>query len=107
MELDEIKNLWAEMSDQMSHQKKMTDSLIIRMTRSEYRNKFLKIWIPEAMGTGGCFAAVLYIIVEFRKLDTWYLMLCGIVSLCLLFILPVLSFYAVHKIHSVNIPQNN
>ena len=107
MELDEIKTLWAEMSDQISHQKKMTDSLIIRMTRSDYKNKFLKIWIPEAMGICICYTAAVYIIVDFRKLDTWYLMLCGIASLFILFILPLLSFFAVHKIRSVNILQNN
>jgi len=107
MELDEIKNLWAEMSDQIAHQKKMTDSLIIKMTRSDYRNKFLKIWIPEAIGTCICFAAAVYIIVDFQKLDTWYLILCGMVSLFILFILPLLSFYTLHKIRSVNIRQNN
>ena len=107
MELDEMKTLWAEMSDQISHQKKMTDSLIIRMTRSDYRNKLLKIWIPEIMGTCICLAAAVYIIADFQKLDTWYLMLCGIICLFILFILPLLSIYALHKIRSVNILQNN
>ncbi|HET7002302.1 MAG TPA: hypothetical protein VFI33_13360 [Puia sp.] len=107
MELDEMKILWEEMSDKISRQKKMTDSLIIRMTRSDFGNKLLKIWIPEAMGNCICFAAAVYIIVDFRKLDTWYLILCGIISVFILFILPVLSFYALHKIRSVNILQNN
>jgi len=107
MEFDEIKTLWDEMSDQISHQRKMTESLIVRMTRTDYRNKFLKIWIPEALGTCICFAAAVYMIADFKKLDTWYLMLCGIISVFILFILPLLSFYAVHRIRSVNILQNN
>ncbi len=107
MEFEEMKSLWSEMSGKMEQQKKLTDSLIIKMTKVDYRNKIMKIFIPELIGTLVCFAAVLYILISFQKLDKWYLILCGIVSVLILLLLPFFSFNAMHKIRSVNILANN
>jgi len=80
MEFEEMKSLWEEMSGKFEQQKKLTDLVIIRMTKSDYKNKIMKIFIPELIGALTCFAAVLYILISFQKLDVWYLMACGVVS---------------------------
>lgn len=67
----------------------------------------MKIFIPELIGALTCFAVVLYILISFQKLDIWYLMACGVVSVFILVLLPILSFKAIHKIRSVNILNNN
>ncbi len=107
MEFEEMKSLWEEMSVKMEQQKKLTDSLIIKMTKSDYKNKIMKIFIPEMIGSLICFADVVYILVSFQKLDKWYLMICGIISVLILLLLPILSFNAIHKVRSVNISDNN
>jgi len=107
MEFEEMKSLWGEMSGKIEQQKKLTDSLIIKMTKADYKNKIMNILIPELIGVLVCFAAALYILFSFQKLDRWYLIVCGIVSVLILLLLPVLSFNAVHKIRSVNILANN
>ena len=107
MEFEEMKSLWGEMSGKIEQQKKLTDSLIIKMTKSDYKNKIMKIFIPEMIGALLCFAAALYIIFSFQKLDRWYLIVCGMVSVFILILLPVLSFNAMHKIRSINILNNN
>lgn len=107
MELEEMKSLWEEMSGKFEQQKKMTDSLIIKMTKSDYKNKIMKIFVPELMGALVCFAAALYILISFQKLDNWYLIVCGIVTVLILILLPILSFNAIHKIRSINILNNN
>jgi hypothetical protein len=107
MEFEEMKSLWGEMSGKIEQQKKLTDSLIIKMTKSGYKNKIMKIFIPEMIGALVCFAGALYILFSFQKLDMWYLLVCGIVSVLILFLLPVLSFNAIHKIRSVNVLANN
>jgi hypothetical protein len=77
------------------------------MTKSNYRSKINNIRIPEMAGAFVCFAAILFIVFNFQKLDNWYLIACGIVS-CLIFILlPLLSFKAIYNIQSVNISDNN
>ncbi len=107
MEFEEMKFLWEEMSVKMEQQKKLTDSLIIKMTKSDYKNKLMKIFIPEMIGSLICFANAIYILCSFQKLDKWYLVICGIISVLILLLLPVLSFNAIHKIRSVNILDNN
>jgi hypothetical protein len=107
MEFEEMKSLWEEMSGKFEQQKKLNDLVIIRMTKSDYKNKIMKIFIPELIGALTCFAAVLYILISFQKLDKWYLMACGVVSVFILVLLPILSFNAIHKIRSVNILNNN
>jgi hypothetical protein len=107
MEFEEMKSLWGEMSGKIEQQKKITDSLIIKMTKSDYKNKIMKIFIPELIGALVCFVVAIYILFSFQKLDRWYLNVCGIVSILILILLPVLSFNAIHKIRSVNILDNN
>jgi hypothetical protein len=103
MELEQMKNLWQEMSAEIEKQKKLTDSIIIKMTQSDYRNKINKILIPEAIGGTGGFAVTLFILLNLEKLNNWYLLACGIISAVILFAMPILSIYKVNKIRSINI----
>lgn len=107
MELEEMKKLWGEMSSEIEKQKKLTDSLITQMIQGNYKNKINKILIPEAIGALVCFAAMLFILIYFQKLNTWYLLLCGIVSVIIIALLPFLSIRAIRKIRSINISANN
>src|SRR5450755_839428 len=107
MELEEMKALWGEMSVEIEKQKKLTDSRVIRMIRVDFRNKISKIWIPEIIGSLGCLAWVLFILMNFERLNTWYLLVCGIVSALILLLLPLLSVRAIWKMRSVNISANN
>jgi hypothetical protein len=107
MEIEEMRTLWGEMSTEIEKQKKITDSIIIKMTRTNYRSKINKIRIPEIAGAFVCFVAIFFIVFNFQKLDTWYLITCGIISCFILFVLPVLSLSAIHNLESVNISNNN
>lgn len=103
MELEEMKTLWDEISVEIEKQKKLTDSLILQMTKANYRNKINKIWIPELMGTLVCLASVIFILINYTKLNTPYLMACGIIASLILVLLPLLSLNAVYKMRSVHI----
>jgi hypothetical protein len=107
MELEEMKSQWVEMSKEFENQRKLTESLIIKMTTTDYKNKFSKILIPEVIGAFICFTGALFILVNLQKLNNWYLMICGTISVLILFLLPVLSFSSIHKIRSVNILNND
>jgi hypothetical protein len=107
MELEEMKSLWGEMSMEIEKQKKLTDSLIIKMTQADYRNKISKILIPEAIASPVCFAAAVFIFINLQKLNNWYLLVCGISAVLILVLLPILSIKAICKIRSLNISDNN
>jgi cobalamin synthase len=107
MELEEMKTLWEEMSIKLEKQKKMTDTLIIKMTKENYRNKISKILIPEMIGSLGCAAQIVFTLINFQDLNTWYLSVCGIIALVVLLLMPLLSLQSVRALRSVNISQND
>jgi hypothetical protein len=107
MELEEMKSLWGDITMEIKKQKKITDSLIMKMIRVNYRNKITRILVPEAIGALGCLAGTLYILTGIHKLNTPWLLACGIISVLILILLPVLSIRAIQRIRSVNIPENN
>jgi hypothetical protein len=107
MELEQMKTRWAEMSLQLEKQKRLTDTLVVKMMRNEYSNKINKILIPEIIGDLVCVAGLVYLLANFEKLDTWYLIGCGIVSAVILLVLPLLSLDSIRKLKSVNIAVNN
>ncbi len=106
MELDEMKTIWTELSEQVEKQKKLTNTLIMKMTQAQYKNKIRNILIPELLGAVICFAEALLIMVNYEKLDTWYFLAGGIVSVVLLFLLPILSIRSIMKMHTINITGN-
>ncbi|RKM87681.1 hypothetical protein D7036_24890, partial [Aquimarina sp. BL5] len=59
MELEEMKEVWSEISGQLEKQKKLTDKMIIMMTQEQYRKKWNKIAYPEILGTIICFGMAL------------------------------------------------
>jgi hypothetical protein len=77
------------------------------MTQSNYRNKINKIFIPEAVSSLVAFAGIIYIAANFQKLQTWYLLVCGIVAVLILFLLPYLSLKSIRTMRRVNISGSN
>tara|TARA_R110002167_G_scaffold26182_7_gene90273 strand:+ start:1094 stop:1693 length:600 start_codon:yes stop_codon:yes gene_type:complete len=103
MELEEMQATWAQMSDQLEKQKQLTDKIILDMAQQRYRHKFSKLTIYESLGTVVCFTAAALIIVNFYKLDTWYLVICGIIMLLPLIGLPLLVLRSLGAIKRLNI----
>ncbi len=103
MDLDEIQKVWSEMTDQLEKQKKLTDKVIIQMTQERYKNKFDKITFYETIGAVVCFTAALYLIVNLGKLDTWYLLACGIFTVVFLVLLPIITLGLLGKMRHMNI----
>ncbi|MEO5684635.1 MAG: hypothetical protein ABIQ88_18480 [Chitinophagaceae bacterium] len=107
MELEEMKARWTEMSATIEKQKQITDTLIIKMTQVNYRNRLSKILIPELAGTLVSFAYCIYIIINFHKLTSWYMVVCAVIGLIILMVLPVMSLKAIYNMKSVNIAGSN
>lgn len=103
MEMEELQLAWSQMGKELETQKKLTKDIIMEMTRTKYENKFKKISMYEKMGAVVCLGAVLFILFYFYKLDTWYLQACGIASLTIQIILPVLVLSSLKKIQNLDI----
>lgn len=107
MDLDEMQALWQDMSQELEKQKKLTDKLIIDMTQERYNNKFRTISKYESLGAVACFGFLLMIVLNFQKLDTWYLMLCGLISIAIFFILPILSLSSIYQLRRINLREGS
>jgi hypothetical protein len=107
MEFEEMQSVWQEMSAEIEKQKKITDSIIIKMTKSNYRSRLNNIRIPEMAGAFVCIAAVFFIVLNFQQLNNWYLAACGITCSLILILLPVLSLRSIHNLQAINITDNN
>lgn len=102
-----MKKMWDEMSAQLTKQNTLTNKLIMDMTRQRYSQKFSKVMTYESIGSILCFGMAAYLLVNFRKLDTWYLAACGSVALLYLTVLPVLVLNSIHRMRNINIGSNS
>ena len=107
MQLEEMKSLWDEMSLKIDSQQKLTNKLIMEMTQQKFRNRFSTLSLYETSGAVICFLAATFILLNLDKMNTWYLMLCGILSLLILIILPILSLRALYGLKKLNLGKNN
>ncbi len=107
MEIEELQATWTAMSQELDKQKRLTDKIILEMTQQKYKSKFHGITLYETMGSVICFATALFLVFNFYKLDTWYLMLCGIITLAFLVMLPILTLSTLGKLKNLEISEYN
>lgn len=107
MELEEMKAQWENMSQELDKQKLLTDRIVVDMTRRKFKEKLRGISVPETVGTVICFAMAIFLILNFTKLDTWYLILCGILSIGFCITLPILSMRSIGKMKKIDISDSS
>ena len=103
MELEELQSAWTQMSDELNHQKKLTNQIILDMTKQKYQNKFSTITKYETLGAVVCFAIAFFVLLNFGKLDTWYLQICGVLTLSFLIVLPAMVLTTLKRIKNIDI----
>ncbi|MEL6812074.1 MAG: hypothetical protein AAFP76_12140 [Bacteroidota bacterium] len=107
MELEEMKQLWETMSQRVEKQQLLTNKLIIQMTQERYTTKLSKIQTFETAGSVICFVMAAFVLFNFGKLDTWYLVLSGILVLLALTLLPILVLRSIFKMKHLDLAQQN
>ncbi len=103
MELKDLETLWSDMDRELKNQKELTNTLIMEMTQQKYSNKFQRLSIFETIGGIICFIAGIYLLTRFSSLDTWYLRLCGAITVLVLFLLPLLTLRALYRVQALDI----
>ena len=103
MELEELQSAWTQMSYELEKQKELTNDIIMEMTKEKYRTKFKTITNYEKAGTLLLIASALLIVFNIPKLDTWYLLICGLIAIVFSIILPILVLSSLKKIQRLDI----
>jgi len=107
MELDEIKSMWNQMSQKIEAQEVLTNSLIMQMTQQRYKNSFNTLRTYETSGAIICLIFAVALLFNLDKLDTWYLMACGIMCTVYFFGLPLLTLRSIWNVSRLNISTKN
>jgi len=107
MELEELQAAWTQMSNELEKQKELTNTLIMDMTKEKYNAKFRTITNYEKAGTLVCVASAVFIALNIQKLDTWYLLACGLFAVLFSVIMPILVLGALKKIRQLDIVYLN
>ena len=107
MELEEMKSLWQQMSQKLEKQQLVTDKLIMEMTQQKYSNRFNKLFFYESLGSVICVITAVLIFANIERLDTWYLMACGIAVAVILLILPFFTLRFLHQIKNIKVAEYN
>jgi cytochrome c biogenesis protein CcdA len=107
MELEELQSAWSQMSTELEQQKKLTNDIIMKMTQEKYRNKFKTVTTYETMGAFVCFCIAILFLAKFGELNTWYLQVCGVLSVSYLIILPIMVLSALKKIKALDISKGS
>jgi len=97
MELDDLKNTWEDMDNQVKKQQNLNPQMIDKMTTSKYYSGLKKIAYPEIIGVIVCLAGASYILLNFGKLDTSFLRGTGIISILVLLTLSVISLISIRQ----------
>lgn len=91
MELDDLKHTWKETKSAVHQQRTLNLETLEKITGQNYRSRIKKIMMPEIGGSIVCLAAAVFIGLHFANLDTDLLQATGVMSILLLFLLPIIS----------------
>jgi hypothetical protein len=99
MELDDFKNTWEDISNQVEKQQNLNLKIFDKMKKMKFRSSLKKIILPEILGSVVCILCAVFIGFNFYKLNTVAYQIVGVVSILLLVILPAISVMSIHPLY--------
>ena len=107
MELEEMKAVWKNLSDQIEQQKKVSSKIILEMTNERSKSRLNNIILTESVGILVTVIGLGYLFVNFHKLDNMFTLIGGI-GISLVFGLSlVMGFIIIKKGRSIDIAKNS
>lgn len=102
MELEELQATWTQMSEELEKQKRLTNEIILKMTQRDYKDRLNKVTVPEKISTVITLGMALLLLFKFNELDTLLLRICGVITLAMLIILPIISLRYLLQMHTID-----
>lgn len=107
MEIEELQATWTQMSEELEKQKKLTKEIILKMTHQDYKNRLNKIAIPEKISAVFTYLVAAILLFRFYELDTVPLRICGVITLCILIVLPYFSLKYLNAMQNLDVSVLN
>ena len=102
-----MKAVWAEMSEQLDKQEKMTKEIIIKMAHEKSTSRLNRIMMMESIGVVFAAFLLLYLLFNFQKLGNWLNIMGGIGSALILFLSIVMGCLIVQKANRIDVINNS
>jgi hypothetical protein len=99
MELDNFKNTWDEMSNQVKVNQNLNLKIFDKMSKNQFHSSLKKIVLPEIIGSIACFGFAIYVGFNFGKLGTIAYQITGLISILLFVILPLISLMSIQGLY--------
>lgn len=103
MELEEMMATWVTLSQKVAQKEKLTHKMIEKMTNQKYQSGLNNILYPEMLGSIICFLAGIFMILNFQVIERPMMQVFGILSILLLFGLPIVSLASLRGLRKVEV----
>jgi hypothetical protein len=107
MELENMKVIWSEMSEQLDKQKRMTDEIILKMAHEKSSSRLGRIIRLEIFGVMVSIVMLLLLLVNFYKLDNWLNITGGIGTVLILCLGIGYSFKIIRLAQKIDVAKNS
>ena len=106
MELDDLKNTWSEMSDQIKEKQNLNIKTFDKMSQKKIHSNLIKILLPEILGSAVCIAGAVYVAFNFYRLNGIAFQVVGIITILIFLILPIISLMSIQHLYKTgNVDQ--
>ena len=99
MELDDFKNTWDEISEQVKEKQNFNLKTFDKMSKTKFNSNLQKIALPEIFASIICVGCAIYIGFQFNLLNTTLFKFIGVVSISLFILLPAISLFSVQQLY--------
>ncbi|MTI21218.1 hypothetical protein E1176_09320 [Fulvivirga sp. RKSG066] len=106
MELEEMKNIWSDMSDELDKQKKLTQKLIIKMAHEKSSSRLGRIVMAESIGTVITVVALIFIGINFNKFNSLINIVAASGTFLILFVSVIMAVLLIRKANLINIQED-
>jgi hypothetical protein len=101
MELDDLKNTWNEIDNQVKGKQNLTLKIFDKMSNRKFKSKMYKIILPEILGSIICISSAFFIGFNFYKLDVLTYQIIGVLGILLFVIVTAISLLSLQTLNKV------
>jgi hypothetical protein len=101
MELDDLKNTWNEMDNQVKGKQNLTLKIFDKMSNRKFHSKLYKIILPEILGSLICISSAFFIGFNFDKLDGATYQIIGVIGILVFVMVTAISLLSLQNLNKV------
>ena len=101
MELDDLKNTWNEIDNQVKGKQNFTIKIFDKMSNRKFHSKLYKIILPEILGSLICISSAFFIGFNFGKLNGATYQIIGLLGIFVFVIVTVISLLSLQNLIKV------